>query len=84
MSFLIDNVAIFFYFGGSLSNMEFIIDETDVENDLYSDGSGNESTLSDNFLQMMKKQWQKTMKVSIGVLIIGKDFISLRIKLKTL
>ena len=49
MSFLIDNVAIFFYFGGSLSNMEFIIDEADVENDLYSDGSGNESTLSDNF-----------------------------------
>ena len=36
------------------------------------------------FLQMMKKQWQKTMKVSIRVLIMGKNFISLRIKLKTL
>ena len=29
--------------------MEFIIDEAEAENDLYSDGSGNESTSSDNF-----------------------------------
>ena len=64
--------------------MEFIIDEAEVEEGLYSDESDNESTPSDDFLQTMKKQWQKTMKVFIEVLIIEKNFISLRIKLKTL
>ena len=49
---MIDNVAILFYFGGcSLNNMEFIIDEAEIENDLYSsDESDQENAPFDDFL----------------------------------
>ena len=48
---MIDNVAILFFFGGCLSDMEFIIDEAEIKNDFYSsDESDKECSSSDDFL----------------------------------